>query len=34
MESHDYKSRKISLIRDEEMPNEVYTNKTEALSEQ
>ena len=34
MELHDYKSWKIPLIRDEEMSNEVCTNKTEALSEQ
>ena len=34
MESHDYKSLKMLLIRDEEMSNEVYTNETEALPEQ
>ena len=34
MESNDYKSWKMRLTRDEEMTNEVYTNKTEAIPEQ
>ena len=32
MESNNCKSWKMLLIRDEEMSNEVYTNKTEAMT--
>ena len=33
MESNNYKSGKMPLIQDEEMSNEVYTDKTKALPE-
>ena len=32
VESHDYKSWKMSLIQDKEMSNEVYTNKIEIVT--